>query len=428
MHDGKGEDQEPNTAGVDRLSELPDNVIHYILSLVSTVDVVRMSILSKRWQRMWYSLPVLCFSDSADFGKSKSTKLCKFVGKCFTLRKNDLLNVTDTTITKVMLSTTYSWSRTCSWLRLVAKSNIKELDLDLPWLRKHRFPLELLCSKSLTHLRLSCVSFPNLHSASLPSLISLSLESLLLDDHAFHNLLLGCCSLEKLLIKYCHHLSNPKVSNSSLKFLEIGSSYAYDFGEMFRVDAINLESFICHGSRICCMSTLASCGKLRNLTFSQSRIKDQWLEDLIFRLPVLESLTLEYCNELRNIKICRSPSFKISMNVRSLVEANVTLSPVGHWKDNFLPVVYDTSWYTNLLYFLSNLDCSKNMDLRVYSEEALIFPDELRRAHDAPLPTVKHLKVTTCRSLMRNTDLQDSLFWALPTLETMRLDLRNRQF
>lgn len=402
-HDGKGEDREPNSAGVDRLSELPDNVIHYILSLVSTVDVVRMSILSKRWQRMWYSLPVLCFSDSDDFGKSKSQKLCKFVGKCFTLRKNDLLNVTDTTITKVMLSTTYSWSRTCSWLRLVAKSNVKELDLDLPWLRKHRFPVELLCSKSLTHLRLSCVSFPNLHSASLPSLISLSLESLLLDDHAFHNLLLGCCSLEKLLVKYCHHLSNPKVSNSSLKFLEIGSSCAYDLGEMFRIDAINLESFICHGSRICCMSTLSSCGKLRNLTFSQSRIKDQWLEDLIFRLPVLESLTLEYCNELRNIKICSqplkhiilkvvtsicdesdftidspnlvsfrfegSPSFKISMNVRSLVEANVALSPVGHWKNTSLPGVYDTSWYTNLLYFLSNLDCSKNMGLRVYSEE-----------------------------------------------------------
>ncbi|GMN40410.1 hypothetical protein TIFTF001_009633 [Ficus carica] len=317
MHDAKGEDQEPNTAKVDRLSELPDNVIHYFLSLVPTVDAVQMSILSKRW---------------------RSQKPCKFVGKCFTLRKNNLLNVTDTTITKVKLWTAYSWSRTCSWLRLVAKSNRKELDLEMPWFGKH-LPVELpvlesltidycnelrntkICSLPLKHIILKVVTneHPFQALATNVRLVAKSnikeldlelpwrrrnlfpLESVRLDDHDFHNLLLGCCSLEKLLVKHCHYLSNPKVSSSSLKFLEIDSSYTNDssntndFCEAFQVEAINLESF------------------------------------------------------------------------------------------------------------------------------ALIFPDELRRAHDAPLPTVKHLKVTTHRSFLRYSGLQDSLFWAFPTLETMRI-------
>ena len=41
-----------------------------------------------------------------------------------------MVNATNATITNFKLDTSYSWSNIDSWLRLVAKSNIKELDLN----------------------------------------------------------------------------------------------------------------------------------------------------------------------------------------------------------------------------------------------------------------------------------------------------------
>ena len=49
-------------AARDRFSELPDALVQKILSLVPTIDAVRMSFLSKHWRNVWHSLPVLDLS------------------------------------------------------------------------------------------------------------------------------------------------------------------------------------------------------------------------------------------------------------------------------------------------------------------------------------------------------------------------------
>ncbi|CAN0879442.1 FBD-associated F-box protein At5g38590 [Linum grandiflorum] len=47
--------------GIDRLSALPDDILHYILSLIHTKFSVRTSILSRRWISLWKYVPVLAF-------------------------------------------------------------------------------------------------------------------------------------------------------------------------------------------------------------------------------------------------------------------------------------------------------------------------------------------------------------------------------
>ncbi|GMN33217.1 hypothetical protein TIFTF001_004040 [Ficus carica] len=50
--------------GEGRISELPDSILHHIFTLVPTIDGVRMSILSKRWRRVRFSIiPALNFSE-----------------------------------------------------------------------------------------------------------------------------------------------------------------------------------------------------------------------------------------------------------------------------------------------------------------------------------------------------------------------------
>ncbi|CAM0944933.1 unnamed protein product [Alopecurus aequalis] len=47
----------------DRISLLPDDLLHRILSFLSTQDAIRTSVLSRRWQRVWIDLPTFMFSD-----------------------------------------------------------------------------------------------------------------------------------------------------------------------------------------------------------------------------------------------------------------------------------------------------------------------------------------------------------------------------
>ncbi|EXB55876.1 Putative F-box/FBD/LRR-repeat protein [Morus notabilis] len=79
----KSSSQNHNSSlAVDRISRLADPVIHRILSLIPTIDADRMSLLSKRWRRMWYSVPsqILIFRASP-FMFSKHSTIEKFILK-----------------------------------------------------------------------------------------------------------------------------------------------------------------------------------------------------------------------------------------------------------------------------------------------------------------------------------------------------------
>ncbi|GAY68325.1 hypothetical protein CUMW_263240 [Citrus unshiu] len=48
--------------GGDRLSNLPEPIIHHIFSFLETIDVVRASAVSRRWRYFWLSIPYLNFN------------------------------------------------------------------------------------------------------------------------------------------------------------------------------------------------------------------------------------------------------------------------------------------------------------------------------------------------------------------------------
>lgn len=88
---GKEED-EGTEDGEDRISELPDVLLHHILSYLTTEDAIRTGVLSKRWRYVWTLAPNLEFAYShhpkfADFVNqsllhyrgSRIQKFCLFV-------------------------------------------------------------------------------------------------------------------------------------------------------------------------------------------------------------------------------------------------------------------------------------------------------------------------------------------------------------
>ncbi|EXB99430.1 hypothetical protein L484_016406 [Morus notabilis] len=112
------------------------------------------------------------------------------------------------------------------------------------------------------------------------------------------------------------------------------------------------------------------------------------------------------------------------MNVRNLLEANIMLSPVsvGRYIDvPPAPADYDASWYSNVLDFLSNLDCSKNMGLCLSLSLSLVlilvsnvFMDLIKSAFkDIISDELKKLDSSSDDNLKKSTSIPgiDDILW-----------------
>ncbi|EXC41306.1 hypothetical protein L484_000511 [Morus notabilis] len=344
------------------------------------------------------------------------------------------------------------------WLAiLLSSSQLKELDLCI---RKHTpiqmmysFPFDASGLTSLTSLKLCGVRIlkPHTTSINLPKLVSLALEKVETNDVELNNLLIGFSSLEKLLLKECANLVNPRVLNSTLKFLEIvyGATQPSNprrrpLETTFHVESVNLQSFAYNRAPYY-SNLLLSCGIIQHLLFSNMRFRDQWFEDLIFRLPLLQNLSVCNC-KFEQIQVFSQhlKHFVFKGNKRGYALAArintpnlVSFSFEGDFLSNFLmiapnilqadiqlrsPKAYDTQWYFSLCDFLRYVDGSKMVSLGIHSEEALIFPREFRRNSWLPLPTLKHLKVTTDLPLSSEAELRRALLWTSPSLETLLIE------
>jgi hypothetical protein len=111
------------------LSNLPDEVLRHILSFLSTKDAVRTSLLSKRWEYLWASIPNL------DFEKYEPAK-----------------------------RTYCDASRVYKWISTAVRHNVQELNIELDNFEgEFSLPYCLFTCKTLTSCPLICgisSSFP----------------------------------------------------------------------------------------------------------------------------------------------------------------------------------------------------------------------------------------------------------------------------
>ncbi|KAL5539592.1 hypothetical protein UlMin_046165 [Ulmus minor] len=413
-------------AGEDRISRLPDDIIHRILSLFSTFDVVRLGTLSKRWKHLSDSVPFLHLTPGIK-------KFCKAVNTCLERRENDLLNATNSPISKFMLvrkcCAKNKYIDRC--MNFVAQSgNLKELNLDISFYsnKLYSLPQCIVNMRSLTILKLRRVSLEGIVSLHLPSLISLELHYVKLNDPILHNLLSACTAIQKLCLICCFgSISNPKISSSTLKSLEIILSWTE-----YQIEAVNLQSLVLQVRDF----NLSSCGKIQKLSLmSINTFTGGMMEDLILQLPLLEYLDISFCSKIQNLKIYKQhlkrfvfigndccPESVITIHAPNLVSFRLLQRCVPSNFSVIAPKIldadinicgqkpYDFQWYLNLHNFLSQFDISKQLTLRL--DECISFPTEFRRIHCPPLPTLKHLKIIP---LSMSSHIKDALLWLAPS-------------
>lgn len=218
----------------DRISKLPDEILVYILSFLTTSEAARTSVLSSRWKNLWKQI------SSLDFGEKLATmKWDEFVQwvNCALESRERCCDITTLKEFRICFDINRGLNMKCIDMKFELELALRKLGQPVSqW-------LEYACSRQVERLYLDFsasdyknLMFPSLNfplfenfanlrhgDFSLKSLTSLSLKCVAVNDEDIKFILLSCPLLEQLIVHDSNELLDLEVCGSSLvlKHLEI---------------------------------------------------------------------------------------------------------------------------------------------------------------------------------------------------------------
>ncbi|KAL7129570.1 hypothetical protein ABFS83_13G076200 [Erythranthe nasuta] len=289
---------------IDRLSELPDSVLCYILSFLPTQKSVATSILSRRWRYLWTDVPNLDFVDENQGTINRVLSLYK-VQKIKSFCLADEIDCDDYQIG--------------TWISFAIERNVQNLDI---WRESADvfLPRSLFTSKTLVDLRLNCCGeFPNIGTAvSLPLLKKLHLI-FISGYESLPHLLSGCPVLEELVLQLSFEYCSFTISSPTIKrlMIDINAEIPENPDEMYYVDysleidtpaVVYLKLFDNANYHI-------KFGLLDSLTEASVHIQD-YSNDFIYSRSVVE-----FIERLRNVRCLKLHLSHRAENIHSVFAA-----------------------------------------------------------------------------------------------------------
>jgi len=183
----------------DIISSFPDSILCYILSLLPTKEVVATSVISKRWNLLWRSVPSMDF----DFELQK-----KGDGSNLLLSMNSFLRGRYIDQSLLTLRLRYCYFREHSSIEICIEDvlrrsgKLEHLELKLGFLAA--VPSVVFSCKTLVVLKLTLVALKNISFFGLPLLKILHLNSIDLSE---------CIGLFQLFLSECRNLEDLEVNN-----------------------------------------------------------------------------------------------------------------------------------------------------------------------------------------------------------------------
>ncbi|XP_039169721.1 F-box/LRR-repeat protein At3g03360-like [Eucalyptus grandis] len=221
----------PPSSPRDLISALPDHAIRDIFSHLPIEDVVRTSVLSKRWRYRWRtvttnlvfnrvrphhrrtrSLDFRCIVDSVLSQHTSTLALKKF-------HVNGFCCYDEADSPKLK-----------EWLRFAEQRHVEDLRLEVDSLEcMFILPQFLFCLSSLVRLQVSRCRFSlGATSINLPRLKVLSMSNVNLSDNILASILKGSPVLESLELGRCVDLNNIIINSTSVKHLFLSITNFFD--------------------------------------------------------------------------------------------------------------------------------------------------------------------------------------------------------
>ncbi|XP_010430799.1 PREDICTED: putative F-box/FBD/LRR-repeat protein At4g03220 [Camelina sativa] len=214
---------------VDRISDLPDSLLHQILLLLPLISAAKTSSLSKRWRSLFLSLPDLDFTTISDLGKPKSFS-SNSIYKVLSLRNHRDSN---NNLRSLRFRATVTFTSLNSLIRLAVTHQVQDLDIEVTTKDYFNFPRWIVTSQDLRALSLKS-AYPGFRLPTSSSILggfqkltSLSLSLLILDNQPRLSDFFTDPSfplLEKLTLESCFGLKELKVSCRLLQEFSLKNS------------------------------------------------------------------------------------------------------------------------------------------------------------------------------------------------------------
>ncbi|RWR88403.1 putative F-box protein [Cinnamomum micranthum f. kanehirae] len=220
---------------VDRLSSLPDHLIHHILSFFDTKHVILLGVLSSRWRDLSTSVPNLHFNYSLDF--DDEDYFVRFVDRA--LLVNSSPNIHKFQLSWLPYNKEYV-SHVDAWLRFAMRKGIQQLDFSFPCIYdSYELPSWFLNCETLVSLTLRNCWIGVSKLVNFTNLTVLYLHYVKLRVGFVEDLLKGCPLLEELTICSSSfvHVKICTSSSLQLKRLKIKGGYTL----RVNVEAPNLQ-------------------------------------------------------------------------------------------------------------------------------------------------------------------------------------------
>lgn len=235
----------------DRMNNLPNSVLHHILSFLPTKTSVRTSLVCRRWRNLWKNLQTFNFCDNSHYMLYDHDNIKQFL--CFTVFVNAVLSLRRSRDTrKFHLSCAHSPSDPFfaysieTWIGTIVGPQLEEFHLTIHCLDGVAFnlPQPLLSCSNLVSVSLSGNILFQLQDSSgicLPSLkvLQLLLDMYLLDLNPVNIFLSACHVLEDLDMSFTHESLAILRVPTSLKRLKI--MVETKVGACLEIDAPDLK-------------------------------------------------------------------------------------------------------------------------------------------------------------------------------------------
>ncbi|TXG67881.1 hypothetical protein EZV62_009156 [Acer yangbiense] len=334
----------------DRLSSLPEHIIHHIFSLLDTVDVVRASSVSRNWRYFWVSMPYLNFqSNGYDIYSRSDIKFNDFVSWVL-MSRNRFVDIQRFRKSYLYMNENYAFYRL---MDTITGFDLQELDLMIICKDQIKLPRCILNCRSLVSLKLSFYrynlgTFPGLKNCIFPGFIRLkSLELcfvMFMDSLSLANFVSSCPYLENLSVHECTFVNDNiiEITATSLKDLSIILPQGEEGYQERYQERVRTEQLGNYGLKIACPN-LVSLKVDDNLKVEQCcHALSKMLKRGVCNVKALNvsGVFLEYLHQAIDIPESFSPSFN---NLKSLA--------LGIRRTEF-----------NKHSFINMLECSPNLE------------------------------------------------------------------